>query len=83
MAGLVRMAALVASAEAHEDLETRRRFIGGSDANIIFSGDAGKDPPSLAGEARREAEPADLTDKLPGDARLLDRAVQPAVVSSS
>jgi predicted phage-related endonuclease len=45
------------------DREARRGFIGGSDANIIFSGDAVK-VRQLWLEKRGEAEPEDLSDKL-------------------
>jgi predicted phage-related endonuclease len=45
------------------DREARRRFIGGSDANIIFSGDAAR-VRQLWLEKRGEAEPEDLSDKL-------------------
>ena len=43
--------------------EARRHFIGGSDANIIFSADASK-VRQLWLEKRGEAEPEDLTDKV-------------------
>ena len=44
--------------------EARRSFIGGSDANIIFSGDGGK-VLRLWREKRGEAEPEDLSGVLP------------------
>jgi predicted phage-related endonuclease len=47
-----------------DDAEARRRFIGGSDANIIFSCDPGK-LLDLWLEKRGEKEPADLLDYLP------------------
>jgi predicted phage-related endonuclease len=43
--------------------EARRRFIGGSDANIIFSGDADRIQ-QLWLEKRGEAQPCDLSDNL-------------------
>lgn len=46
-----------------DELETRREFIGGSDANIILSGDAQK-VTDLWLEKRGEKEPADLSDVL-------------------
>ena len=61
------------------DATERRQFIGGSDANIILSGDAAT-VTDLWLEKRGEKEPADLSTASPGDAWLLDRAVQPAVV---
>ena len=45
------------------DHKARRRFIGGSDANVIFSGDAGRIR-QLWLEKRGEAEPDDLSGKL-------------------
>ena len=45
------------------DREARRRFLGGSDANIIFSGDLARIR-QLWLEKRGEAEPDDLTGKL-------------------
>ena len=47
-----------------EGLETRRAFIGGSDANIILSGDAEK-VRDLWLEKRGEKVPADLSALLP------------------
>ena len=46
------------------DREARRRFLGGSDANIILSGDAARIR-QLWLEKRGEAEPEDLSGKLP------------------
>jgi hypothetical protein len=46
-----------------EARETRRRFVGGSDANIILSGDADRIH-QLWQEKRGESEPADLSDVL-------------------
>jgi predicted phage-related endonuclease len=45
------------------DREARRRFVGGSDANIILSGDPAK-LRQLWLEKRGEAQPEDLSDKL-------------------
>ena len=45
------------------DREARRRFVGGSDANVIFSGDPTR-VRQLWLEKRGEAEPDDLSDKL-------------------
>jgi predicted phage-related endonuclease len=47
-----------------DEREARRRLIGGSDANIILSGDREKIR-QLWREKRGEAQPADLSDKLP------------------
>lgn len=47
-----------------QELDERRRFIGGSDANIIFSGDPQK-VIDLWLEKRGEKEPADLSEVLP------------------
>jgi len=47
-----------------EEHEARRQFIGGSDANIIFSGDSDK-LAQLWLEKRGEAEPADLSNHFP------------------
>ena len=45
------------------DCQARRRFVGGSDANVIFSGDPTRIR-QLWLEKRAEAEPGDLSDKL-------------------
>ena len=47
-----------------EDVDERRQFIGGSDANIILSGDAQK-VTDLWLEKRGHKEPADLSEVLP------------------
>ena len=64
MAGSFEWPRLDALRTSAEDLEIRRAFIGGSDANIIFSGDAEK-VRDLWLEKRGEKPPADLSDLLP------------------
>jgi len=54
---------LEALRSTESDREGRRRFIGGSDANVIFSGDPDRIR-QLWLEKRAEAEPDDLSDKL-------------------
>lgn len=49
---------------SHADLESRRNFIGGSDANVIFSGEVQK-VIDLWLEKRGEKAPADLSDYMP------------------
>ena len=60
----------------------RRRTIGGSDANTILSGDAERIR-DLWLEKRGEKEPEDLSGRLAGDPRLLDRSLQSAVVRAA
>src|SRR5437764_14461963 len=47
-----------------DDVDSRRQFIGGSDANVILSGDREK-VRNLWLEKRGEKEPADLSEVLP------------------
>jgi predicted phage-related endonuclease len=55
---------LAAFEASKSDHDARRRFIGGSDANLILSGDSGK-VRQLWLEKRGEAEPEDLSNTLP------------------
>ena len=64
------------------DRDERRLFIGGSDANVILSGDAERIL-RLWREKRGEAEPEDLVGGPPGHARVLDRALQPPMVRAA
>ncbi len=55
---------LEALALLENEIAARRRFIGGSDANVILSSDTGKIR-QLWLEKRGGAQPVDLSDKLP------------------
>ena len=61
-----------------EEFAERSAGIGGSDAHIILSGNAER-PRTVAGQARGCGAGGSIGPPA-GDARLLDRAVQPPVV---